>query len=330
MQDQTVIVGDIGGTSVRFALVQLEDGKMRLSKTWKDTDPTISSFDEAFEHFVSFAGLFADASTTPDAAVFAIAGPIAAKGHVKLTNREWPEFHPESLMNRYGITDFRAVNDFTAMARGVAEAPADCFTEVLAGTPMDGKPILITGPGTGFGISTLQKVRGRWHVTPGEGGHASYGPRTDEELTLLQALQKTSPYVSNEAVVAGIGLLPVYRAVCEMNGAAPDPEMDFKTLADLAEKGDVIACQVYRLRANALMGSIGDAALISGARGGVIMTGSVARHMAPWLKAEDAVARFRERGIMSGFLTDVPVSVLESDDTALFGAAALWFDDQDA
>ena len=121
MQDQTVIVGDIGGTSVRFALVQLEDGKMRLSKTWKDTDPTISSFDEAFEHFVSFAGLFADASTTPDAAVFAIAGPIAAKGHVKLTNREWPEFHPESLMNRYGITDFRAVNDFTAMARGVAE-----------------------------------------------------------------------------------------------------------------------------------------------------------------------------------------------------------------
>ena len=330
MQDQTVLVGDIGGTSVRFALVQLADGKMRLSRTWKDTDPSISSFDQAFEHFVSFAGLFADADTTPDAAIFAIAGPIGAKGHVTLTNRDWPEFHPEDLMNRYGVTDFRAVNDFTAMARGVAEAPESCFSEVLAGTPMEEKPILITGPGAGFGISTLQKVLGRWHVIPGEGGHAAYGPRTDEELALLKALQKTSPYVSNEAVVAGIGLLPVYRAVCEMNDVAPDPEIDFKSLARQAEQGDAIACQVYRLRANALMGAIGDAALICGARGGIVMTGSVARHMAPWLNAEDAVARFRERGKMSGFLADVPVTVLESDDTALFGAAALWFDDRDS
>ena len=70
------------------------------------------------------------------------------------------------------------------------ELEPEAFSVVLPGTPVPEAPILVAGPGTGFGVSTLIPSAGGWTVLAGEGGHMAYAPRTDLERKLAGLLAR--------------------------------------------------------------------------------------------------------------------------------------------
>ena len=57
-----------------------------------------------------------------------------------------------------------------------------------------------------------------WAVITGEGGHTAFAARNEREWALVQKLRQSYNFVPNELVLAGMGLDPVHRALCEIDG----------------------------------------------------------------------------------------------------------------
>ena len=327
---EKILVGDIGGTNSRFALAHKgSDGRPVVENDKKYENVNFNRLSEPLSQYVSETGAQATR------ALIALAGAVEKDGSAKLFNREeWPRIEPSVLSKVLGGIDVVLKNDFAAMARAVPEVPESKFFEVLPGTSDPQEPVLVTGPGTGFGVGTLLKVDGGYHVITGEGGHAAFAAQTAREIELVERLQaelakkpeeKHDGYVSTEMIVGGTWLQPVFDMLSDMHGA-PRRDLEPEEIMTAAENGDPVCLEVCELRARAIMGAVGDGVLISGAKGGAVLTGSVAERMEKWLKEPAAIARFYTRWKRSDYMQDVPVRVMTSQKAPLIGAAALMFD----
>ena len=315
-----VLVGDIGGTNVRFAIAERGgDGAIRVEAVWKRPNDDFPAFEAALKTYFEETG-----SDRPQAALFAPAGP-PVDGVVELTNRDWT-ISAASLKANFGFEDVTLVNDFAAMARAVPELPEAAFTLLKPGPGMAGEPVLVAGPGTGFGVATLlpQPETG-WHVITGQGGHAAYAPVTDREHALLRQLQAAHGYVSKELVLSGSGLEEVHRALCELDGVAYEP-LEPAAIMERAKAGDRICRDICEIRAAGTLAAVGDAALINGTRAGVVVTGGVAERLVEYLLHPAAIQRFVDRGPMESYMTPIPIRLLTHAEAPLIGAAALHYD----
>lgn len=311
---QPVLVGDVGGTNVRFALGVRRGGAFSIERFEVLAGKDFTSFEAALAHYLSQSGASAEA------ACFALAGPLI-QGKVHLTNRKWAVSAGE-LAERFGFRDVKLINDFHAMARSVPEHPEDSFEVVFEGRPVPDAPRLITGPGTGLGVATLLRdSAGAWVVLSGEGGHVAYAPRTELERELAKILARENGYVSNELVSSGSGLDAVHAAFCEIFGRAVT-KLQPADMRVRADAGDVMYHALIEVRALAVMGAAGDLVLANGARGGVVLAGGVSERISDYLKTPAARERFVSRGPMSHYLQDCPVWLMHDPMAPLIGAAA--------
>lgn len=311
---EPVLVGDVGGTNVRFALAVRRSGGFSIERFEVLAGKDFDCFEDALSHYLSETGASADA------ACFAFAGPVRDES-VLLTNRDW-QVSASGLREHFPLETVQFINDFHAMARSVPEHSVDSFEVIFAGTPVDGAPMLVTGPGTGLGVATLMRDRaGGWAVLAGEGGHVAYAPRTDLERDLARILMRDNGYVSNELVASGSGLDAVHAAFCEIFDQVCEPispaEMRMR-----ADAGDALFQSLIEVRALAVMGAAGDLVLANGALGGVVLAGGVSERIADYLCTPAARERFAARGPMSQYLQDCPVWLMHDPMAPLIGAAA--------
>ncbi len=318
-----VLVGDIGGTNARFALAhQTNAGQFELSKVIILQGGDYSSFDSALSEYLARIG-----PDRPRHALLAGAGPVQDE-IIHLVNRDWT-LDRALIEAKYGFEQACLVNDYSAMARAIPEMPDSSFRVLHEGRSLEQRmAILVGGPGTGLGIATLLPKGARgWEVIPGEGGYASYCPRTPREWALAEALRREHGFVSNELVLAGIGLEAVHRALCQIDGVDWKPMPPSEIMAQ-AKAGDQICSDICDIRSAATFDALGDAALINGTLGGVVMTGGVAVRLADWLAHPAALARFQARGLKRDYMMDIPIRLLLSGEAALIGAAALHFEQE--
>ncbi len=311
--EASLLVGDVGGTNVRFALAVRRSGALRIERFEVLPGKEFKSFEHALRRYLDQTGV------RVAQACFAVAGPVH-EGAAQLTNREWM-VSGKSLATEFGLSDVMVVNDFLAMARAVPELEPDAFEVIFDGEPVAGAPIIVAGPGTGFGVSTLIPSGGKWTVISGEGGHIAYAPRTEIERELARILARDHGYVSNELVASGSGLAAMHAAFCEMFGR----EAQTVTPAEMrarADAGDEMFRSLIEVRALAVMGGVGDLALINGALGGVVLAGGVSERIADFLRTPAAFERFVSRGPMSDYLRKCPVRLLHDPVAPLIGAAA--------
>ncbi len=308
-----VLCGDVGGTNVRFALVQRTTRGFVADAFGKFSNDDHASFDDAL------AAYFKTVDARPIQACFAVAGPVR-DGQVSLTNRGW-HLAETALAGRFGFESVRLINDFTAMARSIPEFPESAFVPVLPGAAIPGAPVLVAGPGTGLGVATLLRDDGGHRVLSGEGGHAAYAPRDALEFQLATVLLREHGYVSNELVCSGSGLSSVYSAFCEIYGRDRE-EMSPEDMRARADAGDEMFAKLIEVRAHCVMSAVGDLALANGTLGGVVLVGGVTERILDYLKTPSARARFVERGPMRDFLARCPVRLLTEPQAPLIGAAA--------
>lgn len=312
-----MLVGDVGGTNARFAIAHMDDGRIALKQVELKAGADFGTFEDALAHYLETAG------AAPSSACIAVAGPVH-QGAVHLTNRNWT-VSEAVLKARFGIGAPKVINDFVAMARSVPEMPQAAFETVFEGEAEEGAPILVAGPGTGFGVATLLPVTGGWRVMPGEGGHMAYAPRTELERKLAAVLVRDYGYVSNELVASGSGLEEVHKAMCEIYGVAYAPLSPAEMRAR-ADAGDAMLGELIRLRALTVMGAVGDLALATGALGGVVLAGGVTERIADVFQLPGMRERFVARGPMSAYLERCPVRLMHSAEAPLIGAAAHFAD----
>jgi glucokinase len=306
-----VLVGDVGGTHARFAVVDLSGATPAIAAQ-RDIDVGTADFTTTLRTYLDQAGL----AHRPDAAAIAVAGPVT-DGEVHFTNRDW--HISENDLRGLGFADALLINDFAALAFAADTlAPSELRTIGPDIDGMPGAPITILGAGTGFGVSCLARYRGRAVPMATEGGHAGFAPGNVREIEVLKVLMKKGR-AGIESVLSGPGQENLYAAIAQLNGRTPQKLAAPQIVA--ARDGDPDCAEAVAMFC-AIYGSVaGDFALAHGARGGVYLAGGIAQKILDVLEASDFRARFEDKDKLADYVKTIPTRLIVGEDAAFIGAA---------
>ena len=312
-----VLVGDVGGTHARFAVVDPKARPLAVQSRLDLPADDFASFDAVLEAYIAHIGKAA----CPDAAAIGVAGPVT-RGAVDFTNRDWHA--SESGLHGMGFVRALLINDFAATAFSVAAlTPKDLRTIGPEIEGMAEEPVTVLGAGTGFGVSCLARYRHLSVPVATEGGHIGFAPQDETEIAVLVALERRLGRISVERVLSGPGLENIHAALVEI-GREGEEGHDIPSAAEIvecAEAGDATAARALDMFC-AIYGSVaGDLALAHGARGGVYIAGGIAKKIERHLRASHFRARFEDKGRLSGYVQAIPTRLILNDDAPFFGAA---------
>lgn len=306
------LVGDVGGTNARLALVD-ETGHVRHPKVYPSGDyPSLSAIIEAYLH-TTVGG------RKLSRAVLAVAGPVT-DGEIEFTNLDW-NFSECDLVAQFEFENVRLINDFAAQALACPRLEPDELRPIgPALKAAENQPLVVLGAGTGFGVAGLARSERGDIAISTEGGHIAFAPTNEIELKVLAALTERFGRVSVERVLSGPGLYDLYVILCDLAGAsatAADPPAVFAA----GEAGDPIASQALDVFCGVLGATAGDLALAFGARGGVYVSGGIAPRMYGRLNGGAFRARFEDKGRLSDFVQPIPTFLVQTPYPAITGAA---------
>lgn len=309
----TGLVGDIGGTNARLAVVD-SAGRIRNPKTYpaKEYSSLTEVIGEYLETTVGRQKLHT--------AAIAVAGPVV-DGEIEFTNLDWRVSEGE-LIGTFEFHAARLINDFAAQALAAPVLDADDLRTIgpLA-RGAEGAPILVLGAGTGFGTAMVVRTERGDIAIPSEGGHAAFAPYDGVEAAIWASLRRTHGRVSIERLLSGPGLYSLYRGLADVRGVAADLKDEKEVLAAGQTGGDLLADETLD-RFCEILGSVaGDIALTCGARGGVYVSGGMAPRMADRLASGGFRRRFEDKGRLSDYTREIPTHLVVHPFAALVGAA---------
>ncbi len=306
------LIGDIGGTHARFALLDAEQRPARMRVLANEDYPSLAAAVAAY--------LAAEKpEPRPRDAALAVASAVTGDA-VALTNHAW-SFSIAALQRGLGLDRLLVVNDFAANALAVPGLQHDERIAIGSGTAAADAPIAVLGPGTGLGMSTLVPAREGWIAIAGEGGHATMPAADARESEVLARMHRRFGHVSAERVLSGPGLVNLYQTLAEIAGA---PAEDF-TPAQIADaeigKSEPL-CGAAVSMFCAMLGTVaGNLALTLGARGGVYIAGGIVPRLGARFAASDFRRRFEDKGRFRAYLAAIPCFVVTHPVPAFLGLA---------
>jgi glucokinase len=312
-----IVAVDIGGTHARFALAEVEGGRVvRLGAECTLKTAEHASLQTAWEAFGAATG-----RPLPAAAGIAVAGPVQGEP-LKLTNNPWV-IRPASIPLKLGAERYTLVNDFGAVAHAVAQLGDEHFAHLCGPRrPLPGEGVIsIVGPGTGLGVAQLLRRGGRYQVVETEAGHIDFAPLDSLEDRILVQLRARYRRVSVERVASGMGLANLYEALAAIEGR----DMRFrdeKALWQAAMAGeDSLAAAAFDRFCLSLGAVAGDIALAQGAQA-VAIGGGLGLRLAGHLPRSGFRDRFIAKGRFGRRMDEMPVKIITHEQPGLFGAAA--------
>jgi glucokinase len=310
---QVGLIGDIGATNARFALVGPGKAISRTRVLATGDYPDIAS---------AIAGyLAAEANGQPDQAILAVASPVTGD-RVTMTNSPWT-FSIAELQRRLGLRRLQVINDLTATALAVPQLAPEARVQIGSGKPVPDAPIGIVGPGTGLGVGALVHAGGGWTTIPSEGGHVTMAPGDARESAVLDLMRRRFDHVSAERVISGPGLVNLYNALCETEGVPAESYTAAQISAAGASGRDARCAETVAMFC-AMLGTVaGNLALTLGARGGIYISGGIVPKLGTAFAQSAFRARFEAKGRMRAYLAPIPTYVITHAVPAFLGAASL-------
>lgn len=185
---------------------------------------------------------------------------------------------------------------------------------------LPGEPLLVVGPGTGFGVSCLIERHGSRLAVVTEAGHATLPAENEREERVIACLRRRLGHVSIErGALSGSGLQNLYEALAEIDGVQV-PHRDAATITKAALEG---SCPVSRATLEmfcATLGSVaGNLAVTFGARGGVYIAGGIVPRFREFLAASAFRARFEAKGRFQDYLRNIPTRLVIKPDASFVG-----------
>lgn len=311
------LVGDIGGTNARFALVRRGSVRPEAIRVLPCRD--YDNLDSAMASYLEQVGI-----PEIDEACLAVASPVSSADDpsvpIHMTNNHWG-FDHTSISRQFDLAEFKVVNDFTAMALGVPCVGSEHLVQVCGGQAEVGRPKLVMGPGTGFGVSGLVPIRDGWVPLMTEGGHVDFAPTDDTEIAILKILRARFGRVSVERILCGQGLLNLYRAHAEIQGVASPLAAPDKITDAALNNSDHLARLTLRHFCEILGRVAGNAVLTQGSFGGVYLCGGIVPRFIDFFLESGFQAAFEDKGRMRPLLERTPVYIVTDSYTGLYGAA---------
>jgi glucokinase len=315
----TALIADIGGTNVRFALLQ-SSGEITNSLVLRCADyPHVNDAIAAYYDQVQ-------PQHRAEAAAFAVAAP-PHDAFIKFVNQSW-EFYLRDVKDRHGLRVFKVVNDFTAVALSLPHLADSEKRQIGEGTPQAGYPLTVLGPGTGLGVSTLVPAKDPKYIilTNNEGGHFTIPPMTDRESDVLQVLRRRFNHVSAERVLSGPGLVNIYEALRELDGLdklhLEPAEITRRALANEEPQ----AHEALDMFCAFLGTAASNVCITAAAYGGVYLAGGILPRIENFFEDSKFRKRFETKGRFSHYLEAAPTYLIKHPLPAFVGLKALLLD----
>jgi glucokinase len=315
LQSHLRLVGDVGGTNVRFALADISTGTPRLSDPQSFLCADFACLEDAIEHYLKRV---LTRGQRPHSAVVAAAGPVH-DGTADLTNGVW-RMSVNALVHA-GFASARLINDYTAIALSVRHLREEDLGAIGKARPVAGETVAVMGAGTGLGVAAVVREGPSEAVATTEGGHIAFAPDDEIEIEILRQLSGQFGRVSLERILSGPGLVSLRWALGRIAGRDVEP-LTPEEIVDRAMADKDRLCVQTLDRFCAIYGGVaGDLALVYGALGGVYLGGGIAPHILDWLRKSTFRARFEAKGRFDGYLKPIGTQVILHPYAALLGAA---------
>ena len=314
---ETIAVADVGGTHARFALAEVDNGRVvSLGEPVTLKTAEHASFRTAWEDFGRQVG-----QTLPKALGISFAGPVEGE-LLKLTNNPWV-IRRALMHSKLGVERFVIVNDFGAIAHAVGQLEPYHFSHLCGpegDLPSEGLTTIL-GPGTGLGVAQLLREEGSFHVIETEGGHIDFSPLDPLEEQILTHLRRSFRRVSVERIVCGSGLVNIHQALAGIEGTTIFQQDDKSLWAAALNGKDVLAAAAFDRFCLCLGAVAGDLALAHGANA-VVIAGGLGLRIKDQLPCSGFAARFIAKGRFERRMESIPVKLITHPQPGLYGAAA--------
>ena len=306
----TWLIADIGGTHARFALYH--NGAIQNPVIFKARD--YPQLEHAVQAYLSSQKI----SVTK--VVFAVAATILPHETIHFINHPAWDFDPKALQAKMGFEIFHMMNDFEAIAYGLYDLCADDLLTIVPKPTFANKPRLAIGAGTGLGVATSLVLNNKVTVLGGEGGYVTLPALTNEDLDIFSWLKNDLhiPHISAERLLSGDGLFNIYRALCARQKISPSLNTP-ENITKAAENGDILAVESFGFFCRYLGVIASNAALTTGAFGGVYLTGSILSSHHQFVMASAFAAYFKNKGRGTYYLEDIPVHLVITPYPAFVG-----------
>lgn len=303
-----VLLADIGGTNARFAL--MDGGTIGTIEHLH-----VADFPHANDAIA--AVLERHAAEPPAAAVLGVAGPVE-NNRCHITNSGWLLDGVE-LTKQFGLASVHLLNDFEALGWSLPGLqPADLF-RVGGQAPTPGAPMLVLGPGTGFGAAGLFMQDNQALVVVTEAGHATLPATSEREEKVIAQLRRRFGHVSIERALSGSGLENLYHALALVDGVAA-PERDAAAITHAALDGScAVSVAALDMFCAFLGGVAGNLALTFCARGGVYIAGGIVPRFADRLAQTRFREQFEGKGRYDAYLGTIPTNIIVKPDASFIG-----------
>lgn len=311
MHQRTALIGDIGGTHARLAICDIDELSVRHFAVF--TTDMFSSLPDAVAHYLE------SIPDRPDIAGFAVAGPVTGD-RIVMTNSSWT-FTRDEVRAACGASRIHFLNDFEALALSLPYINAHDKRQLGGGKPVEYAPMVVLGPGSGFGCAGLIRHEESWVPIAGEGGHISLAACDDLEMAVLSRVADKTGYAPMQAALSGHGLVAIHAALAEIDGEEDEDVASTEIVRRALKDEDERAIRTIDCFTGILARVAGDMALVHGARGGVYISGGITPKILEFLTKDSFRSAFENKGRMSAYLKEIPLYALLANDAGLRGAA---------
>src|ERR1700730_1961205 len=308
-----VLVCDIGGTNVRFALAPASGAPL-------EAGPALKTKNFACPE-AALATVFERLGAKPRSLIACAAGPVSGRS-VNLTNADWTIDGAE-VAAKAGLDQGLLLNDFEAQAFSLPVLEPGWVQPIGAFAPRPGTQ-RIMGLGTGLGVAALLEIETRHFVLASEAGHMGFGPLGAEETALWPHLDTGSLWpVCAETILSGPGLMRLHQARCMAVGeaAAESSEIALIERAHTQPRGAEAA--TLRLCWALTARFAGDLALAFLAKGSVTFSGGILPRIVEFCDLEKFRAAFENKAPYGEMMRAIGTRLIVSEDAVLSGMAAI-------
>lgn len=319
-----ILAGDLGGTNATFAVLT-EDFKLLLSLRYNSQE--ITNFTAIVVEVLNY--LQSKYKITISEACFAAACPIHEDGlYCSLTNADW-DVDALAIMNKSKLPSLAIINDFEAIAYGIALLPKQDLLQIKRGKIVPKKPQILLGAGTGLGKSVLvwNNSERMYFPLESEGGHADLVIANEEELALVNFIRKLHQIknVTWEYTLSGQGISNIYQFLQSKTGLTKrSKEIKNSNFdAELISKHkneDELCKKTFHFFSKFYGRCIKNYSLDFLSRGGIYIGGGIAAKNLDIFNQE-FMDEFLNNKKMNHILRDLPIFLIKNYDVSLYGAA---------
>ena len=306
------LVGDIGGTNARFALVAPGKSELMSIKTLQCT--MFETVQEAINSYIS---------SIKDAEIISACIASAGTTHLdvfKPANNDWV-INKANVSSALNDIQVNWINDFSAQALATTTLKSNDVIIINKGAVQPERVRLVIGPGTGLGTCGLINSSNGWVPLPAQGGHSDFAPNSSLEIEIWTLLQKQFGHVAVERILSGPGIVNLYKALCQIN----EKEVLFNSPSEITSAAikvnpDSIAKETLHLFCQIFGSVTGSIALSTGCLGGIYITSDLVRNFLDFFIDSDFLKSFEDKGRLKYYMTDIPIFISKKENMGLSGS----------